>query len=192
MQVFAHDGNCKFTGIWTAMTASTSFNTNLLNIPKEATHWVGYITGTGFALIPGETVTGASASAVVVAQVIENGSIGTNTAAGILFVRKVSGTFAAETITGATSTGTVVIAQGLIALALGNPHPKALLVVIEVASIKCTISGQAPTATAGTNYGVNMDAGQSRVIRGVNNIANFKAINAVNANGAILKYELYY
>jgi len=192
MLVFSHDGNCKFTGVWTAITASKSFDTNLLNIPKEATHWVRYITGTDFALTPGETVSGAAASAVVVAQVIETGTIADDTAAGILFLKTVSGAFTAETITGGTSTGTAVIAQDLIALALGNPHPKALLIAIETAAIKCTISGQEPTATAGTNYGVHMDAGQSRVIRGINNIKNFKAINAVNANSAILKWELYY
>jgi hypothetical protein len=194
MNIFAHDGDCLFTGIWTAITASKSFDANLLSIPKGATHFVRYTTGTDFSLVAGETVTGAAASAVVVAVVLETGAISSDTAAGILFLKTVSGAFAAETITGGTSTGTVLIAQDLVKLSphTANPNPKALLVAVETAAIKCTVSGIEPTATAGTNFGVHMDAGQSRVIRGINNIKNFKAINAVASNGAILKWELYF
>lgn len=191
--VFSHDGNCKFTGVWTAITASKSFDTNLLNIPKDATHWIRYITGGTAALSVGETLTGGTSSKTckLVAQAVEVGTAGAGDT-GIIFVKSPSGTFVAETLTGGTSTGTVIIAQDLITLALGNPHPKALLIAIETEAIKCTVSGQAPTTTAGTNYGVHMDAGQTRVIRGINNIKNFKAINAVASNGAILKWELYY
>jgi len=193
MLIFAHDGNTVFEGIWTAITASKSFDTTLLNIPKDATHWGRYTTGATAALSIGETLTGGTSTktCVLVAQAVEVGTAGTSDT-GIIFVKTVSGTFQAETLTGGTSTGTVAIAQDLIALNPGHPHPKALLVSVETASLHTTTSGTTPTVTAGTNHGVNMDAGQSRVIRGINNIRNFKAINAVASNGAIMKYELYY
>ena len=193
MIVFAHDGNCVFEGIWTAITAARGFNASLLSIPKDATHWVRYTTGATAALIVGEKLTGGTSgkTCILVAQAVENGTAGSGDS-GILFVKTISGIFQAETLTGGASTGTVAIAQDFIVLNPGVVHPKALLVTVETASIHTTVSGTTPTATAGTNHGVNMDAGQSRVVRGVNNIRNFKAINAVAANGAILKYELYF
>ena len=193
--VFAHDGTCVFVGKWSAITASKGFDADLLSIPQTATHFVRYTAGTDFAFTVGETVTGAAASAIVVSQVIETGAIASNTAAGVLFLKSVVGTFAAETITGGTSTGTAAIIQAPIVL---NPqilrikNPKALLIAVETASIHCTLGGTLATTTATQDYGVTMDAGQSRVIRGAQNIQDFKCINAVNANGAVVKYELYF
>ena len=194
MDVFSHDGTCVFTGKWSAITASKGFDANYLTIPPAATHFVRYSVGTDFALTVGETVTGAAASAVVVAQVIDSGTIAADTAAGTLFLKAVSGTFTAETITGATSGGTAAILQAPIVLSphASNPRPKALLVVVETASILCTIGGSLATTTATQDDGVIMSAGQSRVIRGVQNIKTFQAINAVNANGGVMKWELYY
>jgi len=194
MDVFAHDGTCVFVGKWSAITASKGFDAKLLSISPEATHFVRYTTGTDFALAYGEAITGASASAVVVAQVIESGAIADDTAAGILFLKTVSGTFTAETITGGTSAGTVAIIQAPTVLSphASNPSPKALLIVVETASLLCTLGGTLAATTATQDYGVIMSAGQSRVIRGIQNIKTFQAINAVNANGAVLKWELYY
>ena len=192
--IFAHDGDCLFTGKWTAITASKGFDANYLTIPKAATHFVKYSAGTDFALTVGETVTGATASAVVVAQVIDSGTIAADTAAGTLFLKSVSGTFTAETITGGTSTGTAAIVQAPIVLSphASNPHPKALLVTVETASIRNNLGGSLATTTATTGAGVLMSAGQSRVIRGAQNIKDFQAINAVNANGASIDWELYF
>jgi len=193
MLIFQHDGNCVFCGTWTAITASKGFDSTLLSIPKDATHWVRYTTGATAALSVGEALEGGTSSATckLVAQAVETGTAGSSDK-GILFVNTVSGTFQAETLTGGTSTGTVAIGQDLIALSKTSPHPKALLIAIETAAILCTVDGTTPSTTALNNYGIYVDAGISRVIRGVHNIRNFKCINAVNTNGAILHYELYY
>ena len=193
MQVFAHDGDCIFEGVWTAITASKSFDSNLITVPPTATHWMRYTTGATHALTVGETLTGGTSAetCTLVAQAVEVGTAGSGDT-GILFVKDVSGTFAAETLTGGTSAGTVAIIQNFIALRTGLVHPKALMIAVETATVHTTISSLTPTVTSGTNRGVSMAAGQSRVIRGYNNIRNFKAINETNANGAILKYELYY
>ncbi len=196
MNIFAHDGNNVFDGIWSTITAARSFDAALLSIPKEATHWVRYTAGTTAELVVGELVHGnttAAATANVVKVVTEQGTVGATTAAGILFLRNRSTTaFTAETVHAAGSGGTVVIAQDPILLNPGSPHPKALLIEIESFALTVTTSGLLPTAAAGTNHGISLDPGQSMIIRGVNNIRNFQAINTVNASGSIMKYQLFY
>ena len=44
-QVFAHDGESCLTGTWSTITSAKGFNTNVLNIPPEATHYVRYSGG---------------------------------------------------------------------------------------------------------------------------------------------------
>lgn len=195
LQVFAHDGKVLFEGLWSAMTAAKSFSPYLLSPPKDATHWVRYTTGGTAALVRGETLTGGTSdeTATLVAQAVEVGTAGSSDT-GILFLSNVSGAFTAtgETLTG-TSTGTVAIAQAPIAIPRPiPPHPKALLITVETAPVHVTLSGTTPTATAGTNHGTTLTAGQSWVIRGIDNIRNFKVINETNANNALLKYALYF
>ena len=190
-QVFAHDGNCVFTGVWTAITAAKSFDSLLLSPPSNATHFIRYTTGATAALSTGEVLTGGTggATAVLVAQAVEVGTAGSSDT-GIVFVKTVSGAFEAETVTGGTSTGTVDIIQDLVKLEKGIVHPKALLIAIEDAAVLMTINGTLPAVTQ--DYGIYVSAGQSRVIRGVQNIRNFKVISAVGSNGAVLKYDLLF
>lgn len=196
LQVFAHDGTAVLDGLWSAMTTVKSFDSDLLSIPKDATHWVRYTTGGTAALTLGETLTGGTSAktAVLVAQAVEVGTAGSSDT-GIIFLKSVSGAMTAtgETLTGGTSSGTVAIAQAPIALEKGRyQHPKTLLITVETASVHVTITGTTPTATAGTNHGITLTSGMSWVVRGINNIRNFKCINETNANGALLKYVLYY
>ena len=195
MIVFSLNGECGISGIWSVMTAARSFGKSLLNIPIDATHYVRYTTGAVAGLQVGETLTGgtSAATAVIVAQVIENGVAGGSSDAGVLFLKRISGTPTAtgETWTGGTSTGTVVTAQAPLTLKVGG-CPKSALITIETATLTMTMDGVTPTASAGTNYGHQIAAGQSYVNTGLDNLTNFQAINTVNANGAIMKYSLFY
>ena len=192
-QVFAHDGETGFDGIWTTITSARGFDSSLLNVPKEAVKWVRYTTGGVAALKLGDTLTGGTSTSTcnLVAKATENGTAGSSDS-GIIMVNKVSAAFTStgETLTG-TSTGTVAIAQDFMDI-LSYAPPKAALITVEIAAIKFALSGTVPTATAGTNYVHQMDAGQSYVIRGYNNIRKFKCINAVAGNGAIVKYSLFF
>jgi hypothetical protein len=191
--VFQHDGNCLFEGLLSTITASKGFDTSLLNVPQNATHWVRYTGGATAALIPGEAVHGntSAATATLVAQAVEVGTAGSSDT-GIVFLKDVAGVWVAETMHAAGSNGTVAIAQAPIELQRGLQHPRALLIVAEDEDLIVTISGLLPTATAGTNHGTLITAGMSEVFRGINNIKNFRVINAVNANGALCHYRLYY
>lgn len=190
---FAHDGECGIFGKWTAITAAKGFDKTLLEVPVSATHYVRYTTGATAALMLGEKLTGgtSSATAILIGQAVEVGTAGSSDT-GILFLRQVSGTFQAETLTGAQSTGTVAIIQDLIPLMVAGLQPKAALITVTTAALNFTMDGTTPTVTAGTDHGHTIDAGQSYVIRGYAAIRNFKCINAVATNGAILKYSLFY
>lgn len=162
MLVFAHDGTALFEGTWTAITAAKSFDSALLNLPKDATHWVRYTTGATAALSLGETLNGGTSrkTCVLVAKATEVGTAGSSDT-GILFVRDPSGTFQAETLTGGTSTGTVAIIQDLIVLNKARPNPKTLLITAESFALSVTLTGVTPTVAAGTNHGVTIPAGGS-------------------------------
>jgi hypothetical protein len=158
----------------------------------------------------GDTLTGNNSTntCVLVAQIIENGVASGSSDDGIILVKRTPTPAAAAgkpvafpaflgdtTLTGTSkySSGTLTIAntQEFVPL-IPRQSPKAALITIETAAINFTQGGILPTATSGTNYGHIMSAGQSYVLRGYSNIRNFKAINSVASNGAILKYSLYY
>lgn len=190
---FVLNGECGFSGIWSSITASRGFNANLLNIP-HADYYVRYTGGATAAMRVGEKITGGTSSATMtlVAQAVENGAAGSSDS-GIIFLKLLTGTPAAagETWTGAVSTGTVATAQAPLSLTFRG-QPKSALITVETATITFTQDGTIPTASAGTNYGHQMVVGQSYVIQGWNNIRNFRCINTVNANGAVVKYSLFY
>ncbi len=193
MNFFAHDGSAQIDGAWTAITAAKAFHANLLDIPHDATHYVRYTTGTDYALRPGERLTGGTSlkTCNLVDYAPETGAIATDTEAGVLFVNSISGTMTAagETLTGSLSAGTVVTIQAPVALRSYGPA-KAALISVETASILITFGGILAAITQ--TYGHIMTAGQNTVIRGISNIRSMRVINLVNANGAVLKYTLYY
>jgi hypothetical protein len=194
MLVFSSEGECGFSGILKTMTASKSLHKYVLNVPANATHYVHFTTGSVAELREGEVLTGGTSTATVllVGKAIDNGTAAGTDEEGTLFVRILSGTptAAGETWTG-VSTGTVVTAQDPLPIRFFG-QPKAALVTAETAAVNFTLDGTTPTATAGTNLGHQLSSGQSYVVNGWQNIRSFKAINSVNASGAILKYSMFY
>lgn len=191
--IFAHDGECGFSGIWIEITSAKGFDGVLLDVPSNAQKYARFTGGATAVISAGETITGGTSSktAIIVGVAAENGAIGDSDAEGIIMVTGTSGAFQAETIT-SSGTGTVAIAQDFISNKVAGLKPKAALITVETAPIKFTLDGTNPTATAGTNFGHQMDAGQSYVVRGWSNIRKFRCINAVASNGAIVKYSLFY
>lgn len=66
-------------------------------------------------------------------------------------------------------------------------NARSALISCETADIRFTIDGTTPTTTATTAAGHLLVKGASYEINGEQNVANFKAINAVASNGAVLK-----
>ena len=193
--IFQYGGEAQFSGKWSTITTARAFNACLLNVPTAATHWMRYTTGATAALTLNEILTGGTSTKTcrLVAQATEDGTILGGDQTGIILVNQLSGTFTAagEILTGAISTGVVTIIQGFLPIRSFG-MPKALFFTVEAASITYSIDGTTPTATGSTNLGHQLANGGSEVIRGWQNIQNFKAINTTDANGARMKYTLFY
>lgn len=192
--VFSFDGDSGFSGkVATSLASVAGLPSALLDIPQAATHWVRYTKGTT-ALKPNEILTGATSTATCtyIAKAIETGTDGSSDT-GILLVAQPSAAFQSETLTGSRSSGTVGINQDLINL-IPRTSPKAALIATETASIMFTLSGANPSIPTGSglNYGITLAAASSYVIRGYNNIRNFKFVPAAASSGAVIKYELFY
>lgn len=67
-----------------------------------------------------------------------------------------------------------------------------VLITVEAADIRWTCTGTAPTTTATTAVGHLAVAGDSICLTGYEAIANFKAINAVNASGSIIAVTYFF
>ena len=63
---------------------------------------------------------------------------------------------------------------------------RSALISVETADIRFTIDGTTPTTTALGGAGHLLPFGSSYEISGEQNISNFKCINAVASNGAVL------
>jgi hypothetical protein len=185
-------GQAQFSGMISTMTSAKSIDNCLLKAHFNATHYVHYNTGATAALLEGEKVTGGTSGATArIAEIyVINGTAGSGDV-GILLLRDISGTFAAETLTGSSSTGTCAIVQAPIEMISYAP-PKTMLITVETASVNITMDGTIPTATAGTNLGHTIASGQSMIIYGIDNIRKFKSINSVDSSGSIIKFTLYF
>ena len=84
-------------------------------------------------------------------------------------------------------------AKGPTASNLSNGGLPVIQMLVSVEANTCNFSehGTAPTATSGTNIGHKMPAGTSYVVNGIENITNFKIINAVAASDGIPKLTFY-
>jgi hypothetical protein len=190
--VFAHDGTVGYTGSMSVITSARSFDGLFFSPPPLATHRVRYSGGANAALVIGELLTGGTSNntCVLVGRVIENGVAAGSSDAGWLWLRSLSGPLQAETLTG-ISTGTVVIYRNPLQI-LSLATPKTLLLTIEDADVRFSMDGELAGTTAASAHGSLMTNGQSYVVRGSANIRQFSVINAVNANGAVVKYHLFY
>lgn len=89
--------------------------------------YVSYTAGM-LEIFAGETITGGTSGAtgVVVAVIVESGDWSTNDAAGVIYLRSVTGTFQAEAITSATGAATCSGAQTANGLPVGGRYEFAL------------------------------------------------------------------
>jgi hypothetical protein len=192
--VFVVQGEVGIEGLWTAITAARSFDKRLLSLPSEATHWVHYTSG-GTAALEGKWIFGAThtaATAFVIAQVVENGTLGGGDAEGCLLLSSVSGAWGAENVKLAGGSNDATIAEAPIALQVQGLTVKAVWLTAEGYAVTLTFSGALPTASAGTNIGIQLPSAASLELTGQNKIHRMQAINTANASGAILKYALLY
>lgn len=73
-----------------------------------------------------------------------------------------------------------------------NQQASAALVSVESNSINFCIDGSSPTASAGTNLCHRLDAGQSLMVQGPQNVRNFLCIDRVSGSTATVKITIYF
>lgn len=108
---------------------------------------------------------------------------------GVLKARKHEKITTLTSATGLTSTNYSIDGPvGPDAKARKQLQAEEAIVTVEVADIRWTIDGTTPVVTATSNgVGHLASAGDVLTITGAENIANFKAINAVNAAGSFIR-----
>jgi len=194
--MFPFDGEAGIEGKWITMTAARSLNTvcgPLLHLPAEATHWVHYTSGSSSLdqkWIWGATTT--TVKAFVLAQTVENGTLGGGDAEGTLLLNQLSGDLTGENVKLLGGSDDATIGENPVLLRFPGCQARAMYITVEVATLQVSISGAIPTVTSGTNIGFNLAAAQNMTLRGISMLKAFKAINAVNASGSIMKYALLY
>lgn len=88
------------------------------------------------------------------------------------------------------SIGTMTASTGFTAAKIvsstGQPC-KAAYITVETADVRITFDGTTPTTTATSAVGHLITYGSNFMVKGWENIAAFRCINAVAASGAVLK-----
>jgi hypothetical protein len=91
-----------------------------------------------------------------------------------------------DTATGITDTIYRQTIHGAEKLAIGA------LLTCEDETVNMTFDGTAPTAAAGTNVGHAFSAGESYVLRGTNNVKNWKCIDRVSLSAGSVKVTPFF
>jgi hypothetical protein len=216
--VFTYDGDSGYSGIFyfnidnydTSSNTIRSFGKDLLTYPQfsRATSWLQYINGNG-DFIPGEQI--STDSLVVcsfVSQVKDN--VDASRSTGILMLTDILSNLdfnndynSPKTLVGLKSGASADVYSDFITILLPYRQPRAAILSVPnnqsgASNLTCGIN----YTTAATipwwgndterNWGLFLDLGDLHVIRGYNNIRNFRCVAAAKGNTTILKYELLF
>ena len=190
-----HDKKGGLTGILGPLTSAKGFPDNALIIPATATKMVPFSSGGTTEIVAGNIVTGATSTktAYVVATALFNGTWAGGDASGVLFLKDPSGTFQAENLdVGATSNLATIPSALLSTTGFAGRSALAALITPKSYAVNYTVTPESPTVTAGTDLGVYLDTGFYHIIEGLDDVKNFKAINAVASSGAVIRFTLFY
>lgn len=94
----------------------------------------------------------------------------------------------ADTSTGITQSVRVNPADGI----LPGANAIAALLTVEANTVTVRMDGGDPTATAGTDLGHELAAGDSMVLRGPNTIKNFRCIDTVSGSAGKVKVTCFF
>jgi hypothetical protein len=98
-----------------------------------------------------------------------------------------------ETLTPVASTSFTSTKVCVDASGSGKVCAKAALISVETGGVRFTMEGTTPVVTAtGGGVGHLLASGDSYVVRGFENVKNFKCIQAVTATGGIVRVTYFY
>lgn len=198
MEVKSVLGDPLFTVLFSGITASMGIPANLLTLPVSpddsqvrTLKFTGGGTNTPAA---GETVTGltSAATARIVAVALVSGTFADGTAAGVLFVDRQSGTFAAENLDHTNgATDDMTIAENSKVLPCPGFKCRGAVLTVETADVRFVEDGTIVTVTGGVNPGTIIGTtSQPKAIEQTPD--KLKFINATNGNNGVLNATLFY
>lgn len=154
---------------------------------------VPFTSGGTHEVVVGDLLTGATSSAAlrVTAIVLESGTWAGGNAAGWLYGVNQTGVFQAENLNEGANSNVCTIPSDSSKIH-HNLQAKNCKVIVEDYALRCTKDGTTPTATAGTAIGDIIQAGQNFMIADINEIRNFKCIDAVSGEAGTAHCELYF
>jgi hypothetical protein len=164
----------------TLQNSAMTLDGNLLEPPTG--NFMNFTGGaTGLAANTRAIAMGSGAVIAIVAVVVTAGTLGDSTARGVIFFNKVSGTIASG------DTFTYFTMQGLPQTCPMNPA-KSVSVSCETNAMRFTVSGVAPTNSAGTpaNFGQALPANANMTIAGWSSVKMFSWIAAVSGSSPLL------
>lgn len=140
------------------------------------------------------TVSSPTGAAIAIAIPATFASVATSlTGLGVAGTYSVSFNLAAtpaDFVLSGTSAATASVALDTLSLLEYNEdyrQVKRAVISVETAAVNFTIDGSTPSVTSGINCGHLLNVGDILTLNDINEIRNFRAINAVASSGAILK-----
>lgn len=156
-----------------------------------------YTSGGTYVMAVGDTIVGAtgSAVAVIIARTIASGTDAAGTAAGTLTLKCQVGAFQSENLNVEANANVATIAADSVKLphlvqSFPKQRAKAALVSIEDNSINFTFDGTKPSQTY--KAGHKLAASQSYVITNPDAIKNLKVVDAVAASAGTVKITCFF
>lgn len=142
----------------------------------------------------GDTIVGATgaATAYVEAVVLESGSFAGGDAAGWLYLSNQVGTFQSENLNVGANSNVGTIATNTHSIEAKGVEAVRAVIRVEDNDIRYATTGTTPTATSGSNPQNICYAGQEIPLEGIQEIRNFKAIDAVSGSASKLRVECFF
>lgn len=176
------------------LTSAKGFPADSLLIPAKAEYHIEFSSGGTTEIVEGNKITGATSGATAYVEGVSlySGTWAGGDAAGILFLKDVSGTFQAENLNVGAGSNLATIPGAPRACTYAGRKPVAAFIMAKTASVTFTLSGAVPTLAAGTDIGIPLPTNSYYMVEGFDNVKNFQAINTVNASGGVLRTILFY
>lgn len=194
---FVADGECYYT---------LQYNGDILDTAKGLDDWIlqarteyprycFFNAGQSTSLVDGVSLTGQTSGAVIKVGrvVLTGGALGSNTGAGVLFFREVSGKIASGENLRVSTTTYCVAASGMLDAPVGA-LARALFVQVEANSVRFAMGGATPTNAGDTpaNFGTIINANENLMVSGFKNVSTFKLIHAANSANANVNLQVYF
>jgi hypothetical protein len=174
------------------LDTATGIDAAVITPPTQ--YFCYYQQGGETGLVDGVKLTGQTSGAVIKVKkvVLTGGTIAADSATGVLFYEKISGTISSGENLRVSSTTYAISASG--ELDAPQTPASAIFLSVETNTIRYAAGGFTPTNATGTpaSYGTPIVANGSITIIGTKDVHDFKMINAAAGSNAVVNVHVMY